>query len=457
VNSTTVLPPAAPAPQATEQSTGAVPAAEPARLWARLRRHRETTPGTLQSLLVLLIVLAVVAGGAVALAARSAASGTAEVGQRIEPLLVDAESIYSSLADADATAAQAFLAGGLEPPALTRRYTEDLRRANTALTEAARRAPDGGGTAHTIGILSAGVSQYAGLVATARANNRQGYPVGASYLSAASRLNRDTLLPQARALLDSARRELAGGYTAARSNGLTAVAVLALLALLAGLLWTQRYLTRLTRRSINVPLAAATVLTLGLALAAGTVLGLQRSHLTAADTRGSAPVGTVAQARIEALRERGDEGLTLAARGGDGPYEVDFATASARLGGLLVQVRAQLSASGSPTAREATAAREASAGHQAYLARHAEIRALDRNGDYARAVTTSIGPDTTRIFESVTGALGRILDAKKATFGSEITRAGRGLGLLGVLGPVLALLAAALAATGIRARLEEYR
>jgi hypothetical protein len=83
----------------------------------------------------------VLTGAVAGLAAHSAAVGTGDLGGRAQPLLVEAETIYSALADADTTAAQAFLTGGLEPPALTARYDNDLTRATAALTSAARRPP----------------------------------------------------------------------------------------------------------------------------------------------------------------------------------------------------------------------------------------------------------------------------------------------------------------------------
>ena len=82
-----------------------------------------------------LLAAGVLTGLIAGLTAHSAGSGTDQLGSRAQPLLVQAETIYSGLADADTTAAQAFLAGGLEPVALTNRYENDLSRATTALVE----------------------------------------------------------------------------------------------------------------------------------------------------------------------------------------------------------------------------------------------------------------------------------------------------------------------------------
>lgn len=414
----------------------------PLRLVAGLRR---TSPGRLQLLLSALLVLGVLAGLVAGLTARSARAGTDDLGNRAQPLLVQAETIYSALADADTTAAQAFLAGGLEPVALTRRYEDDLSRATTALTVAARLTPDGSKSAEAVAALSSGVEQYSALVATARADNRQGLPVGSSYLSAASQLNRDTLLTQAQTLFGIAQSEVSDGYGNARSILWVILFALLIVLLLAGLFLAQRYLSRTTHRTFNMPLLAATGLTVLLALGASGVLISQNVHLHRAGEQGSTPAAELAEARILALRERGDEALELAAHGSGSTYETDF-----------VAAQKQLTAADGPLSSDYLA-NEAVIAHQTYLNQHKQVRQLDDGGDYDGAVRVAIGPDTTKAFDTVTAGIGKALDERKAAFNDEIDSAGNGLGLLTVLGPLVALAVCALAFVGIRARLEEYR
>jgi hypothetical protein len=429
-------------------------AAAPAAVLRRVTQLRRTTPGRLQLIVAGLVVLALAAGAVAGLTASSAATGTRDLGARTQPLLVEAETIYSALADADATAAQAFLAGGLEPPALTVRYDADLDRAATALASAARRTPQKGPTADAIGALASGISQYAGLVATARANNRQGLPVGASYLSAASSLNRTRLQPQAQTLFRAAQDELDNGYADARSTIWLSLLGLLIAALLVALVLAQRYLSRTTRRTFNLPLVAATLLTVVLALGAAGLFTTQRAHLRNADADGSIPVAKLAEVRILALQERSDEALTLAARGSGAAYEKDFTTVSARLGvtdGLLAEAAAAVDG----PAR--TAVQDATDRHAQYVAAHAAVRKLDDGGDYDGAVALAVGAQTTATFTALTDDVGRALETTKTTFDGEITAAGRGLDLFTLFGPVLALIICALAVAGIRARLEEYR
>ncbi|MBB2943976.1 hypothetical protein FB565_003705 [Actinoplanes lutulentus] len=412
----------------------------------RAGQLRHTSPGRLQLLLVLLLVLGALTGLVAGLTATSAAAGTADLRDRAQPLLAEAETIYSSLAEADTIAAQAFLAGGLEPAALTARYEERLAQVTTALTSASRRTPEGSEAAEAVHALAAGTTRYAALVATARAANRQGLPVGASYLSTASELNQQTLQPTAQSLFQFASREVDAGYEVARSSWWLILLLVLVVALTSALVATQVYLSRATRRTFNLPLVAATGLTVLLVAATGVLFALQRDHLRSAGEDGSVPVTALAERRILALRERASEALTLAARAGDGPHEEDFTAAQARL-----------TFDDPELLKEAGLMRQARAQHDAYLALHQQVRELDDNGDYDGAVKLAVGQDSTDAFAALTGTLDEALDRRRAVFDEEIHQAGRGLGALTILAPLLVLAACVLAALGLRARLEEYR
>lgn len=416
-----------------------------------LRHH---SPGRLQLLIALLVGLGLISGLLAGVAGSSARAGTNDLGDRAQPLLIEAETIYSALADADTTAAQAFLAGGLEPAALTRRYDDDLARATTALTSAARRTPEDGRAATAVRTLSAGVSEYSALVATARANNRQGLPIGSSYLSEASRLNRDTLQPQARELFEGAQQEVEDGYGKAGALGWMTLLVLSLGGLVIALALTQRYLSRRTQRTFNLPLLGATAVTLVLTIGTLAILVSQQTRLDRAANQGSGPVASIAESRLLALQARGDEALTLAARAGSGPYEQDFDAVAERLrrpGGPMVNGYGELDPA---LGRTMTRAAE---GFERYVTAHSDVRALDDSGDYEGAVKLAVGPETTRTFEEVRTELERALENRKEFFTQEISAAGDGLGLLTVGGPLLALAACVLAFVGLRTRLEEYR
>ena len=158
-------------------------------------------------------------GAAAAWTAGEHASAAGDVVTASEPLSFDAQQIYQSLSDADATEAAAFLAG-LEPPAARQRYLADVARAASYL-EAATAAAGGQGQAHRLTVLSTELPVYTGLVESARADNRLGLPVGAAYLAEASELMRSRLLPAPRPLPAGecpAPRGLRAGHRAARAR-----------------------------------------------------------------------------------------------------------------------------------------------------------------------------------------------------------------------------------------------
>jgi len=150
-----------------------VPAVQ--RAWRLYRLDTATTPGTLRLLLAGLVVLSLAWGVLAALTAEQHASAAADVVAVSEPLSLDAEQIYQSLSDADATAAGAFLVGGLEPAADLQRYNADIAQAAVRIeaasallgSSAARTQPPGqlskqaSATGDDLATLSAGLPVYA--------------------------------------------------------------------------------------------------------------------------------------------------------------------------------------------------------------------------------------------------------------------------------------------------------
>jgi hypothetical protein len=428
---------------------GPRPAAESERrVVSTLLPRLESTPGRLRLLRAVLVGLGVLLAVMSAVSVAFAIKGTHTVARSTEPLLVNAESIYSSLADADTTAAQAFLSGGLEPAAQTQRYTADISRVGDQLAQAASRVGQSGPAADAVGTLASQLPVYAGLVQSARANNRQGLPVGASYLGQASRLARGSLLPAADQLFTVEQRQLRSGYAAARAGTWLAWTTISGVALLVSLLITQAFLTRRTRRLFNVHLVVATVIVAVLAAVMTGILLTQHHRLNTAERHGSTPVAAAARARITALVQRGDESLTLVSRGTSASYEKDFIAAQFSLMGD--QTHPGLLPTGS-TAR---------ALELAYLAKHAQVRKLDDGGNYKAAVTlaTSTNPGSAAsAFAALDDTLTATISADQSRFTSSAGHAGTGLAVLVVLAPLFAVLIGVLSILGLRARLEEYR
>ena len=417
-----------------------------------------TTPGKLRLLLVGLVSLCLIWGGLAAWVVSQRASGANDVVGTSEPLSLDGQQIYRALSDADATAASAFLSGGLEPLAARRRYQADIAQAASHL-ESATAAAGHSPAARDLATLSAGLPVYTGEVETARADNRLGLPLGAAYLREASSLMRGTLLPAARNVSAQANGQLSAA--SGRATGLPLDLVLLAAAAIVGyvLYRAQRWLLRRTNRRLNPGLMVASVAAVVSLLWLAVAFTVARTDLLQARDHGSAPVAALAQADIAALQARADESLTLIDAGGDDSFQADFKAVQHRLGpgpGTLL-TDAVTAARGSPGAGSAAAAATTAT---AWYAAHRTARSLDDNGKHTQAVklVTTPGPGHSgTLFAHLEGALTGAIAADQVVFRSNAV-AGRDAftGLeVGVI--VLSLVMAAGCFRGLSTRLAEYR
>ncbi|WP_203657331.1 hypothetical protein [Actinocatenispora rupis] len=378
-----------------------------------------------------------------------------DVRTRSGPLTVQSQQLYRALSDADATAATAFLSGGIETPAASRRYQKDIAAASKAL---ATTAGSGGADADAVEQLTTQLPVYTGLVETARVYNRQGLPLGAAYLREASGLMREKLLPAAQRLYRAETAQLADDRDGAALFPFVAVPLGLLL--LAGLVVGQVWLTRRTNRLVNPGLLAASVAAVLGLLWLTVSWGALAADLRDGETHGSAQVQTFAQARLLALQARADESLTLVARGNGASFERDFQRRMTDLvgrdgkGGLLG------AAYDGADADMRRALDGAVADVAAWRGAHRQVRALDDGGRYPEAVDLAIGAEkgsAATAFGALDDRLGGAIDAANGRSGRAAdaadgtqTGAAVGLGLLTVVVVVGA-------AVGIQRRAAEYR
>ena len=431
------------------------------------RLDTATTPGRLGLLLVGLVLLSLAWGVLAALTAEQHASAASDVVAVSEPLSLDAEQIYQSLSDADATAASAFLVGGLEPAADLQRYNADIAQAAIRIeaasallgTSAARtQSPGhpnqqastaGSATGDDLAILSAELPVYADEVGTARADNRIGYPLGAAYLREASTLLRGTLLPAASDIYTKENGLLTSA--SAQATGLPLLVVTFLFGLGAGslLYLSWRWLTRRTHRRVNYGLLVAAVAgAVSLVWLVGAFF-FGRAELLHAQQHGSAPAEAFARADVAALQAHADESLTLIDNTGDDSYQKDFIAQQKLLGPgpgtLLAAVQA--------SAGDDSAAADA----QAWYRAHAELRALDDSGNHTAAVQSALNGQASATFTRLSADLSGGIGAHQAVFASD-ARGGRDAFTGLAVGMIVAsLIMAASCAWGLNRRLAEYR
>ncbi|MBM7088290.1 hypothetical protein ABZ606_01565 [Streptomyces sp. NPDC012461] len=427
----------------------------------RLRRAATTEPGRLRIIGAVLAALVLAFGAVSAWQMTDRAAAADDVLNRSQPLSSDAADIYRSLAAANTAASSGFLAGGQESQKTRDRYERNIRTAAAKLVKAAANSEPDSPSAATITDLNRLLPQYKGLVESARTYNRQGFPVGGAYLRYANEKMQKEMLPAAEDLYRSENERLRADYADATPYPWAAIA-LGVVALSA-LAWAQHRTYRRTNRLLNHGLVAATAAAsvILLWLAAGHTLA--RSGLNDSRDHGVRSLEVLHDARIASLKARGNENLTLVARGaetrkvGDATvdaYDDDFGREIDALGKGLAH--AERLADDDDGTRPVTAAL---AGMREWKERHGAAREQDENGNYQQALDMVIGGKgaTGECFDEVDRNLAAALTHERTEF-DEAAGAGRdALTGLPAGAALLAVLGAAGAVVGIGRRLSEYR
>jgi hypothetical protein len=442
------------------------PAPAARRSWWRSRLETATTPARLRLLLVVLVLLSLAWGVLSALTADQHASAAADVVAVSEPLSLDAEQIYQGLSDADATAANAFLAGGLEPTAAQQRYEADITQA--AIRIEAASALVGSSAARTqlpghlarqasatdsavgddLATLSGQLPVYTDEVGTARADNRLGLPLGAAYLREASALLRGTLLPSARDIYTRESGLLTSASAQATGLPLVVVAVVIGLGIGYVLYRSSRWLAGQTHRVVNYGLLLAALAGLVSLVWLAGAFAVGRADLLHAQQQGSAPAQAFARADVAALQAHADESLTLIDNSGDDAYQQDFLAQQKLLGPGPGTLLATVQASGG---------NGAAADAQAWYRAHAALRALDDGGNHAAAVQSALAGEAATSFARLSATLMDGINTHQAVFASS-ARGGRNAFTGLAAGMIVAsLVMVAGCSWGLSRRLAEYR
>lgn len=358
--------------------------------------------------------------------------------------LVRLQDVETLLVRADADATNAFLVGGLEPVEQRQDYDDAVRLAAEQVAYAARAQPADG---EALAALNTEIQNYVATIQSARANNRQAFPVGAQYLRVAGAGLRADALPLLSALRAANEDRAEAEFAAARRAWVAAVVVSVLG--LGAIALALRWLARRTHRYVNVPVAGAGVIVLLVLVAAAVVLGSVAS--TVGDVRrGSYAVErALSDARVAAFDAKANESLTLISRGSGAAFEESWA-ASAVTTETLLGDAVDLGGAGG----------ELQDAWAAYAEEHRAIRALDDGGEWDQAVAaaTSREPGSANAaFQSFAQVSQERLDTASLRTASALTGAGVGLELGAWLALLAGLLAAALGWWGMWQRIEEYR
>lgn len=423
---------AAPTPvtsPAAQQLAAATPSPLPAGATAAPRTR--DTPRELRRLTTLVIVAGLVFGLA-GLTTFALLTASVQRAESSTAQLIRVQEIQTDLLRADANATNAFLVGGLEPAEQRQAYDDAIAEASLMIADAAEaESADEAALAR----LNTLLIDYTENVELARANNRQGFPVGAQYLRTASSGLRADALP----ILDNlvaANAERAESQMNARIAilfGFVGVVVLGFL------VWAQVWLARRFRRRFNVGMAVATVVG-ALTLLAGLIaLGWTASTIGGIRDGSFTDVRDAATARIEGNNAKSNESLTLIARGSGGSFEEAWKSSAEVV-----------------TERITSVGRDLAVTWQPYVDVHGQIRTLDDGGQWDKAVQLATGESNTA-FTGFDEAVASVVDSASA----DTTGGLRGtIGWL-VVGAVATTAAGVVIATlgrrGVAQRLKEYR
>jgi hypothetical protein len=432
------------------------------------RRRREVTAGRVASTprrlrgLWMLIAGSAIALTAVGFVALVAAEATMiGVQQRDVPSILGMQRTHAWLADADRSAANAYLAGGSEVTLPELQFQADIAAASKELQAAGEHDPAGSDGSRRLQSISALVGQYVELIQTASVDDRLGLSVGTVYLQAGTSLMHrpDGILAQVDALrgvysagLDRARLNLRIIEAAAPVYAIVAVVLVVLL------LHTQRFVTARFHRRRSPALLAAMLLVVVVAMATGAGAWRASQSVQTAGDQTYTRLQNLWKARALVYDANGSESLFLIARDATGRAAADraFQAETHQIGALLADEQRTAA-----TTEERNDTLRVLARWGTFLEVDAAVRAktsLGASGE-ADAVALALGTDRGQLtfaFADVDWYLGLVIQSLQQDFDSTMTFAEQVIGVtVGI--ELLGLAVVALTFWGLRPRLAEYR
>lgn len=387
------------------------------------------------------LVLAAIAFGLVGALAFSEQAYSINRAEGSTDQLIRVQDIQTALLSADATATNAFLVGGLEPSEQRATYEDALARTSALIAEAAEAQP---ADRDALAALNQQVVTYAGTIEQARANNRQGFPIGAQYVRNASDQLRGDALP----ILDnlvSANSERAADHMDSISPWVFLVVGLAML---GALYYSHRWVSQRFKRRFNVGITVAAVIVAVAWLGGAATMFSTASNVNDIEDGSFAVVNAAAQARISAYDAKSNESLTLISRGSGAIFEETWVASADQVTSSL------------DTVDELWGTTSAQRNWQDYVAVHEEIRALDDGGRWDQAVrlaTSDQEGSSNATFVTFDDGVSQTLSDASSDTNSGLADAGPILVIGAILMLVVGALAAVAARWGLAERLKEYR
>lgn len=407
---------------------------------------RMSTPNVLYTMLVVVLGLAIVWAGSMYYAVSSGRNVLETVTGRGVPSIVSTLEIRARLMEMDASATTEFLSDGAASRA-REQYDEARGKVSALLTEASRRSGASPEEKASLTTIYTKLQEYNGNIETARANARQGFPIGAAWMRTSVNLMRGSILP-AVDQLDIINQKYLDAQVSSHQSGVTtnlAFGLVSGLALLGALVYTQIFLTRRTRRTTNPALVGASIAVVAVLVWFGLAVQSSDTNLRASTEQSFASMKVLWQARATAYDAKADQNLYLIQRGNGKKYEDSFDAKAKALADQSKLVSAQ---GNLPQAVVD------------FLGVHANIKTLEKGGQRGKAVelavTSGVGTSNAA-FQTMDSKLGAALKVYTDSYSSAATSAMNALSMLDLFGFIAALAAVLLTWFGLRPRINEYR
>ncbi len=409
-----------------------------------------TTPGRILTIGIVLACLGVASAFATSTTINHRQQVLSTVLNHTEPLSFAAGRLYTTLSVADAAAATAFIAQA-EPRGVRLRYEQAITDASVAVTRASSGLTDHP-LVELLGRINAELAVYTGLIEVARTNNREGNPVGSSYLSEASGLMQSTILPDAQQLYKATSERVDSETTA--STEIPAPVILVVTATVVFGAFSHRWLARRTRRRINPGLVVGALGILVMMVWVGTALAISTTASRSAKDTAADSLKIVTNVEITAQQARADETLSLIRRGDE---EIRKQSFYQRIDAMHEQIDKYM-------ARPDAVDKDDLQGADQLLVRWRQandrINSYISVGNYRAATEVALGSgenDSTPAFDKLDESLVKVMDQSRTHLRNDVLNARSGLSGAQLGGVVLSLGAAVAVALGLWPRLKEYR
>ncbi|HIW91965.1 MAG TPA: hypothetical protein H9870_09930 [Candidatus Corynebacterium avicola] len=428
----------------------------------RFLKFISTTPGLMTVISGLMVLAIIAAGGAMAAQSANQQGDLNTLVNRTEPVSFAAQELYNSLSVADSVATTGFVEDATGPVDYEPSYREALDTASRAVVRAAAGIDDPSSREMELILeIQEKLPIYTSLITEAGVNNRQGMPIGGAYITQASSMMQDDLLPAAGELHASTSSEVGRQQLALTQpnwfalSGLVAAVVLLIIA--------QFYLAAQTNRRVNPGYLAATVLmTIAMLWAGGAALNTWTSGARGLDGT-TQPLEVLTSLRIEVQQTRTSEALSLVQRDYNDVTQSSFSEQVASIDADLEQLR--------PSISDSDAVDDARENLRGWDNAHADMVSLVRQGDYAAAIRATVGdsptvsndgsgtsaePTVTESYQALDENLRTLIDDTREQLREYLSDSRAAAQQVTSIVILLGLVSALCVIQGIRPRLQEY-